>query len=389
MLDAIGAKLAKILGDHHSDYHHPSYVDDAYQKMAGFYKICDLLPYESFDEESKIFHNGDSLGFVLETIPLVGSSEEMQKEITNLFTILLPEESALQVMLWADPYIGDLLDQFSISRQESAPILKDLMQRRINYLKQFAFASPLKPYTLRHFRVFLAFSIKKPDSYRQASHELAKLKQQIITTLEMLNLPVKDWRPKDLLSTLEGMLSMNPGSVDPANIRWNRFEKLSDQLSNATSNLVVGEKGISLRDQKVVIKTYSARQFPSYWSLHAMGELIGDSERDQAQIPCPFMIHYGICIPKQDGPKNKVLAKATYVEKQATSPIGKYLTDITREAEELHFVREQIGRGERIVQTHFGVTLYSTPEGMDQAEQTLLNLFTSREWVLEANRFFH
>lgn len=389
MLDAIGSKLAKLLGDNRINHNHRSYVDEAYKKMAGFYKICDLLPYESFDEDSKLFHNGDSLGFVLETVPLVGSSEEMQKEITNLFTMLLPEESSLQVILWADPHMGDLLDQFVHRRHDAPPILKDLMQRRIDYLKQFAFASPLKPYTLRHFRVFLAFSVKKPPAYRQSVQDLTQLKHQIITTLEMLNLPVKDWGPEDLLSTLEGMLSMNPHSVAPSKIRWNRFEKLSDQLSNATSNLGVDEKGLSIRDQAMLIKTFSARQFPSYWSLHAMGELIGDMERDQAQIPCPFMIHYGIYVPKQDGPKNTVLAKATYVEKQASSPIGKYLTDITCEAEELHFVREQINRGERIVQTYFGVTLYSMPDGMDQAEQTLLNLFTSREWTLEPNRFLH
>ncbi|MFZ4077137.1 MAG: type IV secretion system protein TraC, partial [Legionellaceae bacterium] len=104
---------------------------------------------------------------------------------------------------------------------------------------------------------------------------------------------------------------------------------------------------------------------------------------------CPFMIHYGVTIPKQDKPKNKLLAKASYVEKQAYSPIGKYLPSILQEAEELAFVREAINKGERIVQTQFGVILMAKPEEIDNAEQILLNLFTAKEWKLEANRYLH
>jgi conjugal transfer ATP-binding protein TraC len=151
----------------------------------------------------------------------------------------------------------------------------------------------------------------------------------------------------------------------------------------------VEEDALYLNNRALKVRTYGVRSYPQHWSLHAMGELIGDLERDQAQIPCQFMIHYGVTIPKQDKPKNKLLAKASYVEKQAFSPIGKYLPNIMAEAEELAFVREALNKGERIVQAQFGVILMSKPEEMDNAEQILLNLFTAKEWKLEANRYLH
>lgn len=389
MLDKVGMKLASMLGDQRFNREERSYFDEAFAKMAEFYKICDLLPYESFDETHEIFHNKDSVGFVIETLPLVGSSEEMQKEVSNIFTMLLPEESALQVILWADPHIGDRLDQFVNVRKDAPAMLQNLMEKRIAYLKRFAFHSPQRPYSLRNFRVLLAFSMKKHASEHFTLGELTRLKSQIITTLEMLNLPVMVWRPNDLLSTVEGMMHMNPAHVERPKVPWHPLDKLSDQLSCAETNMEVNPKGLLIRDREMAIRTYTVRHFPTVWSLHAMGELIGDLNRDQAQIPGPFMLHYGVHVPKQESPKAQVLTKAVYVDRQLHSPVGEYLTDIKREAEELGFVREQLGRGERIVQTHFGLTLYNSPEGIDQAEQTLLNFFTSKEWKCEPNRFLH
>jgi len=389
MLSSLGERISLLFGEQeHTDKRY-SYMDDAYRSMAGFYKVCDLLPYDSFDEANHLFYNHDSMGFVIETYPLVGSSEEMQKEISNLFTLILPDKSSLQVLLWADPCIGDLTQDYMKERDYASDILKELAKRRGEYLKTFAFESPFKPYVLRNFRCILSFSLRRGNSTREDIQTLERLKEQITTTLSMLNLPVCTWQPTDLLSTLEGLLNIDPTQTVRPRIHWNRFQSLSSQLSNSESNLVVGDKSLFIRDHAIAVRTYSVRQFPSIWSLHAMGELIGDMDRDQAQLPCPFMIHYGIHIPDQDKPRARVMAKATYVERQAFSPIGKYLSDIQRESQELQFVRESMGKGERIVQTQFGVILFAKPEEMDQAEQTLVNLFTSKDWKLEANRFLH
>jgi conjugal transfer ATP-binding protein TraC len=95
MFDKFGSTVFKWLGDHDFNQQTTCYHDQAYTQMAGFYKISDFLPYRSFEEETQLFINQDSLGFVLETAPLVGASEEMQKEVSNLFQQLLPGERVL------------------------------------------------------------------------------------------------------------------------------------------------------------------------------------------------------------------------------------------------------------------------------------------------------
>ncbi len=393
MLAKLGQKLLAKLGENSNrsgrNTEHDSQFQQAYSEMAKFYKICDLLPYDAYDCKTKLFYNQESVGFVVETAPLVGASQEMQKEVANLFALALPEGSALQVMLWADPHIGDQLDIYQDTRQGQSLTLQYMAQQRADYLKEFAQHSPFKPYVLRNFRCFLSFS-KQRDISTRADQELCeRLRTQIVTTLQMLGLPVIAWDAHDLLHCLESIFNSTTDQVNTPVVQWNPLQSLGEQVSCGTSNLAITEHGLALNNDDVMVRSYSAKSYPSHWSLHAMGELIGDLERDQAQIPCPFMIHYGVSIPPQEKHKNQLLAKASYVEKQAYSPLGKYLPSIVEEASELAFVREALNKGERIVQTQFGVILMAKPEELDNAEQILLNLFTAKEWKLEANRYLH
>ena len=389
MLAKFGQKLFGNEANRKDRSESQSQFHEAYQQMASFYKICDLLPYDAYDSKHQLFYNQTSVGFVIETAPLVGASEEMQKEVSNLFALSLPEESAMQVMLWADPHIGDLLNNYQRARLGQSRTLQYMAEQRVHYLKQFAYHSPEKPYSLRNFRCFLSITLKRGASGRADQELCDRLKSQVVTTIQMLGLPVHVWKADDLLTMCESILNTTTHTVDTPEIKWNPLESLAPQLSCGTSNMQVTEHGLVLNNHDLEVRTYSARSYPSYWSLHAMGELIGDLERDQAQIPCPFIIHYGVTIPKQEKPKSQLLAKASYVEKQAYSPIGKYLPSIMEEAEELAFVREALNKGERIVQTQFGVILMSKVCEIDNAEQILSNLYTAKEWRLEANRYLH
>ena len=383
---SIGEALLRTVGNR--AFERPrSYTQDFYQKLSQFYPLRDLFPYESYDPRTALFLNEESIGFVLETPPLVGASEEMQKEVSGLFQQLLPEESSVQVLLWADPHIGAFLDRWESARTD--PLMRSLAQKRSLHLKSFVFDSPNPPYCLRQFRCFLSFAQSTKSTNPVVLEQINQLKNQIRTSLEMLGLPVLVWDAEILINTLGALFNLNPTSVHYPHKRWDPAQELCAQISDADHHLLVEANALALREGAIKIRTYQVAEAPLVWSLHAMGQLIGDIDRDVAQIPCPFMLHYGIHMPKQSGPKTKLLSKATYVERQALSPIGKYLPSIQREAEELSFVRAQMARGERIVQTQLNVILFAQEEQLISAEQILLNLYRSKEWRLVPNTFFH
>ncbi len=389
MLSDFGKKILSFFGDQEQSHGGSSYYNEALKGLSQFYNLSAFLPYESYDETTQLFFNQDSLGFVIETLPLVGASEEMQREVSGLFQHVLPEESSLQIILWADPHIGEFCDAWQKAREGRSPIIESLAQKRSSFLKQQAFYSKQSPYNLRTFRCFLSYTQSFKGFNSVILDDVNRIKNQIQTTLEMLGLPVCIWKPDHLLQALNGLFNLDPTRVNLEKVRWNKLQNLNEQITSPTTHLMVRSDGLSLNAHQVQVRAYQVRHYPDVWSLHAMGQLIGDEDRDFAQIPCPFIIHYGIHIPKQDKPKTKVLAKSTYVERQAYSPIGKYLPSIQREADELGFVRTQLGKGERIVQTQFNVILFAYENLLPTAEQILFNLYQSKEWRLEPTTFLH
>ncbi len=386
MLASLGEKILGFLGEKNQPAA-ASDLEGLYKKLNDFHTINELFPYESYDDKYQLFFNMGSMGFVLETPPLVGSSEEMQKEVNGLFQHLLPEESSLQVMLFADPHLGKFLDEWQSARVN--PTLQDIARKRTEHLNRFAFHSPNSPHCLRNFRCLISYSQKNQSHNPVILENITQLKNQFKTSLEMLGLPVSIWNAADCVNTLSSIFNLDPDNTQPYVKRWDPLQSIASQISNRDAHLSVHENALKLSHGKVEVRTYQVAQAPSIWSLHAMGQLIGDEDRDMAQLPCPFIIHYGVHVPKQGKPKAKVLTKATYVERQAESPIGKYLPSIQREAEELSFVREELGKGERIVQTQLSLILFATPHTLATAEQILLNLYRSKEWQLQANHLFH
>ena len=407
MLSQLGEKIAKVFGEQDLGVPSNSYFESILEGYGRQFMMADLFLYDSYDEQTQLFRNQDSIGFVLETLPLIGASEEMQKEVSSLFQYILPEGSSLQTILWADPHIGDLCDFWKQARCNQAPVIQKLAERRAEFLKNMAFDSSQSPYVLRNFRCFLAYS--QPDrrvwdrrawgrrvwdsgNNPVALESVAQILSQLKTALEMLRLPVTVWRPEDLINTLEGILCLDPSTTNKPNRAWNPLDSLQSQITSAESSILVGSNSLALSKEdrdSIKVRTYKVKQYPEMWSLHAMGRLIGDNERDMAQIPCPFLIHYGVHIPHQEKLKKKVTNKALYVDTQAQSSLAKYLPSLQRESTELTFVREQLNKGERIVQTHFTVTLFAKDDLLPKAEQILRNLFQGQEWRLESNRFLH
>lgn len=386
MLSKAGAKLATLLNER-SDYG-VSVSSPTLDQLNHFFEkhnISSLLPYRSFDPATQIFHNENSVGFVLETHPLVGCTEEMQREISGLFQTTLPEESNIQFTLWADPRVGGMLENWAEIRKTQGPIFQKLAEGRQQHLGNLVFGDgQIAP--PRNMRCIISYSQKGHLENPVDREKFTQLRDQIKTALTTLGVPVRIWKATDLLQTLDGMVNFNQ-DIMTADLKWNPHDALNEQVPSSGTSLGITKDYLALNEGESVIRSYSVKREPDHWSLHAMGELIGDNMRDLLQIPCPFMIHYGIHISNQDKTKMRVQSRESWVERQAKSKIGKKIPILIKQSRELDFVRQQQSKGERFVQTSFSVNLFCPKDMYFHADQVLMNLFRSKKWTLQCDSY--
>jgi conjugal transfer ATP-binding protein TraC len=127
---------------------------------------------------------------------------------------------------------------------------------------------------------------------------------------------------------------------------------------------------------------------PLQWSQDLMANLIGDNMSDLRQIPCPFIIHYGVHVLPDSAAKTKKL-KASRIEKQAASKLAVKLPELARQADEWGFAKHRLEKGDRFLETSMSVVL-SCPKDNDRlitSEQKLLSLFKTNGFILGPDKY--
>ncbi|WP_341789766.1 TraC family protein [Rickettsia endosymbiont of Polydrusus tereticollis] len=101
-------------------------------------RLAKHFVYESYDEESSLFFNRASVGFVLLGWPLVGTSLQAQGEIAEFLKSdeNLPAGSSFQILMIGSDHIREYLDNWQLHRKGS--IFAELSNRRTKFLEQKA-----------------------------------------------------------------------------------------------------------------------------------------------------------------------------------------------------------------------------------------------------------
>lgn len=346
------------------------------------HSLSEMLSYRSFDPQTQLFLNRESVGFVLETLPLVGCGEEVPRQLTGIFQHALPLGSNLQCLLIASPHIDPWLKAWERARQnllshEKSDVLQELAKERCLAFKNHS--------ATRSFRLLISYS--EPHTIFKSFENTLALREQLLTTLKGWGLPVKVWRAEDLILGLDELLNPTERLVDPHFLTWNPYESLALQCVCPATRIKIDPSQLTFGEEERVLRLYTPRLFPPLWHLGAMGTLIGDPFEEFLRLQGAFFLSYGVHICNEKTLKTKMLAKCGNVEKQAASPIAKYVPSLKKEAEEWTYVREKFEEGQRLVRTRFQVGLLSPPHQIAREEQTLFNLYRSQRWELVPDKY--
>lgn len=348
--------------------------------------LSSLLPYESFDEDSALFFNKRSVGFVLEVSPLLGSSDEIENILSSLLTDRLPAGVDLQFLMMASPQIGPVLDAFAKARSRNE-LFAWLAQKRIDFLKTAAFASlsPSQPFLLRDFRLFMTVSTVQKHS---DTASLISLRDDIQSTLKSIPLHSRVLQAQDFLSLMMALLTPK-ASLYPECRTWNLLDPLSLQMTDSEWRLQVNPASLlfSSEDSSVDVRVLSVCDFPQKPTLWKMGENCGQLFNAMLQVPCPFWISFSLRKIDQEKALRDAQFKTLNKDGNSRSALTKFYPGLRQEYEDWHFVRERLTSGDALVKTCYQVVLFAPPETASGCEQRVRDLYRANGWKLRKSSF--
>ncbi len=383
MLNKFGEKLSYLLGE--PEIGLKGYSKEGIKQLKRVfegYSFADVLPYQAYDLESGLFIGKNSAGFVIETSPLLGADESIQREVSSLFEEILEEDASIQCLLWADHRINPLLDEWQASREHTDEIFREITKRRAEFFRSNNHLSP------RIYRFILSYSITHKNLDAKGLESLNEKKERILKILSSFSYAFT-WTVNQFLETVGGLINFtNDSSVKK--MQWNRYESLANQLTQGGS-LKWNEDGIEWKNEtEMLFKSFRVVNTPEYWSLAQMQLLIGDLIRDTYRVNFPFFLHYGVHCPKQSKLENSFWQRSQFVEKQGRSlSLLRMIPQLGAELKECDAVRQGILQGGRFAWTQLSVGVWASPNQIAQAEQSVKSLFRINQFTLTENRYLH
>lgn len=356
--------------------------------------LSDYLPYEAYQDF--VFYNRSTLGFGFVGLPIMGFDESAHRQLTGIFQYLLPEGANIQYLLFADPFVGDILERFQSEIGDQS--LKDpkVMERltyfRAKNVKERALSTTGER-PVREFKLYLTVTLPLVEDaeFEYQVSSLKSIRQQVEETLKQIGVLSRPLTDKDLVGFFDRVFvsGIKENDYKTPSPSINPFESLRSSMPSQNRKVSVKKEGLFINDADFMFRGFSVSKYPLQWSQGQMGTLIGDYFSDLQQIDCPFFIHYGVHIPKQSDLVMGITAKASHLERQVHSPVSKFLPKLRDEFLEYQFVNRQISEGHRFLKTNMTIGLIQTPTDMNRSESKLINLFRSKGFELKREDYLH
>lgn len=387
---ALGNKLSHWVGDKTKFGvmdHDPSTAE--LNNAVNYTAMNSLLPYEGYNPETGLFHNKKSDGFVLEAYPLLGSNEEIENILFGVLTDILPNHADLQILLWASPKIGNILNAFENERSHNGNIFAWLARKRVDFLKKGAYQSlnQFDHYLLRNFRLIISVSIKRKKD-EDNSHELITLREDIINSLKSIQMPTESLGVDQFITLLSDMIYPS-SDIDPCIHQWNPYDSLAVQISDPEYLIRHDEDKLIFETigESIEGRSFTVKKFPKEMRQWKMSDAIGQLFNNSLQIPCPFIIALSVRLVPNEGGQMAESIKSASKKKDANTQGSDGKLTIAKEYQDTVFINQRIEEGDRKVKTYFQIILFTTPKQSSLAERKLRDLYRVNGWELKKTRY--
>ncbi|MEL7322575.1 MAG: type IV secretion system protein TraC [Pseudomonadota bacterium] len=382
---------------------------DRVRRETSLDRLSEMLPYRLYDEDEGLYINAASTGWILEFVPLLGADETVIAVLSEMLSDGVPDKAHLQLMTWASPRVGTVLDKWAGDRGGEGGVFKKLALHRVDHLRRGAFQSLSKhaPFHTRQFRVFAALGVEgdaKPDVREQ----LVSLRSNFQQTMKSLGIASRPVDPGGLIRLLDDVLNPRTGVshstavYDPAElidrqivrpdtrIRVESDRLLFESISPVDRSPFAEPGVINVSDYEKTefdVRAFSVRKYPDHFHQGEMVQAIGHLTNDQLRLPCPVLSCLAISFGSKERAQEMVGAKFARAEQQAGTNFARFMPELVDKADDWKWVRERLRSGSRLVRAGYFSMMIAPKERADLCERAIRSIYRSMGWELTKDIF--
>ncbi|ECZ8128424.1 type IV secretion system protein TraC [Salmonella enterica] len=369
-----------------------------------FPQFSRLLPYRDYNQESGLFMNDATMGFMLEATPVNGANETIALSLDHLLRTKLPRGIPLCIHLMSSQLVGERIEyglrEFSWSGEQAE---RFNAITRAYYMKAAETHFPLPegmnlPLTLRHYRVFISYCAPSRKKSRADILEMENLVKIIRASLQGAYISTQTVDAKDFINIVGEMINHNPESLHPTRRRLDPYSDLNYQCVDDSFDLKVRQDYLTLglrdhgKNSTARIMNFHLARNPEIAFLWNSADNYSNLLNPELSISCPFILTLTLVVEDQVKTHSEANLKYMDLEKKSKTSYAKWFPSVEKEAKEWGDLRQRLASNQSsVVSYFFNITAFcrDNKETALETEQDILNSFRKNGFELISPRFNH
>lgn len=386
----------------------PEGSTSANQQLANmhFPQFSRLLPYRDYDNETGLFMNAGSMGFMLEAQPLVGANEQIVKSLENLLRTKMSRGVPLSVHLMSSKQVGEQiafgLKEFSWSGPKAD---KFNAITRAYYMRaaQTRFSLPQGlnlPLTLRHYRVFISCCIPSRKKGRADVIELENRVKILRASLQGARIYTRPIDAQAFINIVGEMVNHQPDQLARPPRPLDPYMDLNYQCVDDTFDLSVKAEYLTLglrtgqrqNTSNARVMNFQLARNPEIAFLWNSADNYSNLLNPELTISCPFIVTLTLMVEDQVKSHSEANLKYLDLEKKSKTSYAKFFPSVEQEAKEWGELRQRLSGNQSSIVSYFMNITAFCEEDNEKAlgyEQDILNSYRKNGIELITPRFNH
>lgn len=367
---------------------------EVYERHMRRHTLSELIPVESYDEESGLFITSDGcLGFGFESKPLPGCDDSVAQRLNVLYSFDYPKDSFIQILLMAGQDISPSLEKIRKLRNKADKALGESMNNRLAMLKLGSVQSPsmhARAY-VRDYRVI--FTVKLPYDKKNAMptpQEIGAAKELALSfeqTLKSAGFHPRQLAPQRYLRLVGQILHWGPHA------NWRNPEDyydpevpINEQLSEADDMMVVDANGIWLGEKR--LRILSPVRFPGIAALHLMRRMFGDPLSGTRGVHGNFFINLNLFLPSNSDENEKANNERNATNYQVFGPMMRFNPKLQFKKESADILFDATNDGSRIVKAMLSIGIFGNSTEESETLLTEAQTYLSEiNWQVKEDKY--